>query len=56
MSGLNTLLRSETGIAGAYILVIGLCALLMVIASLVTIRMNRPAASTPVAPAAAEAA
>jgi ascorbate PTS system EIIC component len=49
---------AETGIVGAYLLVFALCAVLMVIASIVTIRMNRPVASKPVAPGAraAEAA
>ncbi|HEX3135287.1 MAG TPA: hypothetical protein VHX44_17100, partial [Planctomycetota bacterium] len=49
---------SETGIVGAYILVVALCAVLLAVASLVTIRMNRPVASKPVAPEApaAEAA
>jgi PTS system ascorbate-specific IIC component len=45
---------AETGIVGAYILVFALCAALMVIASIVTVRMNRPAASKPSAPVAPE--
>src|SRR5438876_2664441 len=40
------------GIVGAYIFVVALCAALMIIASVVTLRMHRSVASEPVEPAA----
>lgn len=46
---------AQIGIVGAYILVFALCAALLVLASVVTIRTNRPADSRPVAPVSPEA-
>jgi len=50
-AGILTGYFSKTGIAGAYALVLAFCAVLLVLASIITIRMNRPAVQPALTPA-----
>jgi len=50
-AGILTGYFSKTGIAGAYALVLAFCAVLLVLASIITIRMNRPAVQPVLTPA-----